>query len=380
MFNETFKPLFLTDFSASVSYRISSGDPQGFFSVHPQSGVISSIKPLDHELQPNVLLVIQSYSDSAPVYSTTQVNVAVADVNDNAPVFLRTRDAVSISQNTLPGTVLYIAHAHDNDSGDNGRVRYHLRNDSSGAFAIDNNLGSVTLNQSLLGSNRQSYRLEVVAEDGGEPAQSSRLSLSVSVDRSAAEDSLAFETLVYQVEMGEGYSKDSRVIQVRAHGGRGSRLDLTYALETEAGFPPAPFRIHPKSGWLYLAHNLDYETQSTFRFRVSAAAAESSWANATATAAVTVLVLDVNDNAPVFSSALYYFAVSEAPSPQGLVGTVSAVDKDSGRNAQLSYILLSDGKFFRINAKTGQSPWQRDLPAVFLRGLDVPLRSALFSR
>lgn len=262
-------------------------------------------------------------------------------------------------------------------------MRYYLRNDRYGTFGIDRNLGTVTLNQSLLVSNQQSYHLEIVAEDEGEPAQSSWLSLSVSVDRSAAEDSLAFETLAYQVEIGEGYRKDSRVIQVRAHWGRGSHLSnsgLTYALETEAGFPPAPFRIHPKSGWLYLAHNLDYETQSTFRFRVLATAAASSPANTTATAAVTVLVLDVNDNAPVFSSEVYFFTVSEAPSPQGLLGTVRAVDKDSGRNAQLSYILLSDGKFFRINAKTGQSPWQRDLPVVCLRYLDVPSRSGLLSR
>lgn len=325
---------------------------------------------MDHEQQPNVLLVLQSYTDTSPVYSTTQVNIAITDVNDNAPVFPRTRDAVSVSQNTLPGTVLFIAHAHDDDSGANGRVRYHLRDDIYGTFGVDRSLGALTLNQSLLLSDRQSYDLEIVAEDGGQPAQSSWLSLTVGVDRSASEDSLAFETLVYQVEIGEGYRRDSRVIQVRAHWSRGSRLSasgLTYSLETEAGFPPAPFRIHPKSGWLYLSQDLDYETESTFRLRVSARAAQASPANTTAAAAVTVLVLDVNDNAPVFSSQVYYFTVSEAPSPQGLVGTVGAVDKDSGINAQLSYILLSDGKFFRINAKTGASPWQRGLPAV-LRG------------
>lgn len=77
-------------------------------------------------------------------------------------------------------------------------------------------------------------------------------------------------------------------------------------------------------------------------------------ANITATATVTVQVLDVNDNVPVFSSEVYYFTVSEGLSPQGLVGRVTAIDKDSGKNSQLSYILLSDGKFFRINAKTGK--------------------------
>ncbi|KAM9362525.1 protocadherin-23 [Symphorus nematophorus] len=345
------------DSGESVSYQISSGDPQGLFSVHPKSGLISNIKPLDHESQPYALLVLQSYTDTSPVYSTTQVNISIADINDNAPVFPKLSDSITVSQNTLPGTVLFIAHAHDYDSGANGRLQYHLKSTRNGMFVVDHTLGTVTLNQSLQVDHQQRYSLEIVAKDEGEPSQSSTLTLTVNVDRTAAEDSLAFETLVYQVEIGEGYRKDSRVIQVRAHRSRGAHMSnsgLTYSLEAEDGFPPPPFRIHPKTGWLYLSHSLDYETESVFRFRVSATAKEASLANMTATATVTVLVLDINDNAPVFSSDVYYFTVSEGSSPQGLVGTVKAMDKDSGKNAQLSYILLSDGKFFRINSKTGE--------------------------
>ncbi|KAK5865746.1 hypothetical protein PBY51_019991 [Eleginops maclovinus] len=343
--------------SESVSYRISSGDPQGLFSVHPKSGLISNIKPLDHEVQPYALLVLQSYTDTSPVYSTTQVNITIADINDNAPVFPKLSDSITVSQNTLPGTVLFIAHAHDYDSGANGKVQYHLKSTRNSTFVVDRNLGTVTLNRSLQLDHEQRYSLEILARDQGEPYLSSTLTLTVNVDRTAAEDSLAFETLVYQVEIGEGYRKDSRVIQVRAHRSRGAHMSnsgLTYSLEAEAGFPPAPFRIHPTTGWLYLSQNLDYETESVFRFRVLASATEALLGNMTATATVTVLVLDINDNPPVFSSEVYYFTVSEGPSPQGLVGTVNALDKDSGKNAQLSYILLTDGKFFRINAKTGE--------------------------
>lgn len=327
------------------------------FSVHPQSGLISNVKPLDHESQPYALLVLQSYTDTSPVYSTTQVNITIADINDNTPVFPKISDTITVSQNTLPGTVLFIAHAHDYDSGANGQVQYYLKSTRNGMFVVDQNLGTVTLNQSLQVDHQQRYSLEIVAKDEGEPSQSSTLTLTVKVDRTAAEDSLAFETLVYQVEIGEGYRKDSRVIQVRAHRSRGGHMSnsgLTYSLVAEAGFPPAPFRIHPKTGWLYLSYNLDYETESMFRFRVLATAREASLANITATATVTVLVLDINDNAPVFSNEVYYFTVSEGSSPQDLVGTVKAMDKDSGKNGQLSYILLSDGKFFRINAKTGK--------------------------
>uniref|UniRef100_A0A3Q1HYB0 Protocadherin-16 n=1 Tax=Anabas testudineus TaxID=64144 RepID=A0A3Q1HYB0_ANATE len=340
-----------------VSYRISSGDPQGLFSVHPKSGLISNIQPLDHESQPYALLVLQSYTDTSPVYSTTQVNITIADINDNAPVFPKLRDTITVSQNTPPGTVLFIAHAHDYDSGANGRVQYFLKSSRNGTFVVDPSLGTVMLNQSLQVDHQQRYSLEIVAKDEGELPLSSTLMLTVNIDHTTAEDSLAFETLVYQVEIGEGYRKDARVIQVRAHRSRGTHMShsgLTYSLQAEDGFPPAPFRVHPKTGWLYLSHSLDYETESVYRFRVLATASEASLTNTTATATVIVLVLDINDNAPVFSSEVYYFTVSEGSSPQGLVGTVKAIDKDFGKNSQLSYILLSDGKFFRINTKTGE--------------------------
>uniref|UniRef100_A0A667XAH2 Cadherin domain-containing protein n=1 Tax=Myripristis murdjan TaxID=586833 RepID=A0A667XAH2_9TELE len=343
-----------------VSYRISSGDPHGLFSVHPESGLITSSQPLDHESQPYALLVLQSYTGTSPVYSTTQVNITIVDINDNAPVFPKVSDTVTVSQNTLPGTVLFIAHAHDSDSGANGRVHYYLmpgESGSNGVFVVDHILGTVTLNQSLHYDAQQKYILEVEAKDEGEPSLSSSLTLTVNIDHTTTEESLAFETLVYQVEIGEGYRKDARVIQVRAHRSRGTHLSnsgLTYSLEPEGGFPLPPFRVHPQSGWLYLSRSLDYESEPMFRFRVHATASDATPTNTTATATVTVLVLDANDNAPVFSSQVYYFTVSEGPAPQGLVGTVKAVDKDSGKNAQLSYILLSDGKHFRINAKTGE--------------------------
>ncbi|XP_077426879.1 protocadherin-23 isoform X2 [Vanacampus margaritifer] len=342
-----------SDSAESVSYRISSGDPQGLFTVDAKSGLISTVKPLDHETLPYALLFLQAYAQSSPVYGGTRVNVTVADVNDAPPVFLKVRDDAFVSENTTPGTTVYIAHAHDDDSGVNGRVTYHLRGRYAGVFAVDTNLGTVTLNQSLKADNSESpILLEILAEDGGDPPRSATLTLTVNVDRAAQGDGLAFETLVYQVEIGESYHRDSRVIQVRAHhihGASSKTAALVYSLDEEAGLPPFPFRIHPGSGWLYLSDDLDYERESAYRFRVVATSDEAN-----ATAAVVVLVLDVNDNSPLFSRPTFYLVLPEGPSPQGLVGQVMAADRDSGKNARLSYILLSDGKFFRINAETGE--------------------------
>ncbi|XP_064191411.1 protocadherin-23 [Anguilla rostrata] len=344
----------------TLSYRISSGDPQGLFHVHPTSGLISTSKALDHESQPRVLLTLQSQTDSSPVQSSTQVNVTITDVNDNPPVFPRDEDAITVSQSTAPGTALFIARARDRDGGANGRVRYSLRTEGSGTeagpFAVDPHLGTVWLNRSLPQDGRPGYTLRILAEDGGAPSLTATATLAVTVDRSAAEDALAFETLAYQVEIGEGAPRDSRVIQVRAHGRRSRPYPgLSYSLQPLSGTPP--FGVHPESGWLFLSRSLDHETTPLYRFGVLATAREGT-SVLSATTTVTVIVLDENDNAPVFTRDAYFFTVQEGPAPRGLIGTVKATDRDSEKNSQLSYILLSDGKHFRINSNTGEiSNW-----------------------
>ena len=45
---------------------------------------------------------------------------------------------------------------------------------------------------------------------------------------------------------------------------------------------------------------------------------------------ITVRVLDVNDNDPVFESALYTFSVTENTTAPLNVGTVTATDRDQG--------------------------------------------------
>ncbi|XP_076149286.1 protocadherin-23 [Alosa pseudoharengus] len=342
----------------SLSYRISSGDPQALFSVDAQTGVITTRHPLDHETLPYALLIIQSHSGTSPMYSSTQVNISITDINDSPPTFPRPSDTITVSQNTLPGTLLFIAHAHDGDSGSNGRIRYSLFSGEK-FFSIDPVLGTLWLNGSLSHEKQASHTVEILAEDEGSPVLSSRLTLTVEVDQSsAAEDALAFETLVYQVEIRENAQRDTRVIQVRAHlspQGRAASTPagpgLTYTLESLSDTPP--FLIHPESGWMFLSDCLDYEVTPVYRFRVRASASDGE-TEVSAVATVVVLVLDENDNAPVFSRTDYFFTMQEGPAPLGLIGTVKATDRDSGKNAQLSFILLSDGKHFRINSKTGE--------------------------
>uniref|UniRef100_A0A673FKM9 Protocadherin-16 n=1 Tax=Sinocyclocheilus rhinocerous TaxID=307959 RepID=A0A673FKM9_9TELE len=349
--------LAISDSVELVSYIISSGDPQRLFSIDSQSGIITTGQPLDHESLSYVILNIQFHTGTLPIYSSAQVNISITDVNDNPPVFQKTSEHITISHNTPPGTPIFIAHAHDADSGLNGRIHYMLRPESH-LFSIHPRIGTLMLNGDVSGDSSQRYELNVIAEDEGHPSLSSTLRLAIEMDSlGSVEDTLAFETLVYQVEIGESAPKDTRMIQVRAygtrsqHGGTPGKAPpiITYSLKALSGVPP--FRIHPETGWMFVSQSLDYETEPIYRFSVCAKAQNGK---TEATATVVVTVQDENDNAPVFSRDVYFFSLQEGPYPHGMIGTVKAKDRDSRNNGVLSYILLSEGKYFRINPRTGE--------------------------
>lgn len=64
---------------------------------------------------------------------------------------------------------------------------------------------------------------------------------------------------------------------------------------------------------------------------------------------------DINDNAPVFAHKLYNFSVVEEMNPNVTVGTVVAIDRDSGKNAQLRYNIVGEhaNDAFYIDSTSG---------------------------
>lgn len=341
-----------SDSSEPIFYRISSGDLQGKFSIHPWLGTIRTQKPLDHETQPVVVLTVQAQLGSSPACSSTEVNITVIDVNDNSPVFPKASDEVKVSQITLPGTALYRARAEDKDSGWNGFVRYSLASQSPRIFSVDSGLGVVYLNGSLAGDVPQEHTLTVVAQDLGIPPRASLFVLTVVTEKQESSPSLIFGNLVYQVEVSESLPLTTQILQVQAYrlGPQRKASPLLYSLAPSTD--SAVFAIHPYTGWIYLRRQLDYESTETYNLRVFAWIAEDRLSQNVSTSVI-VHVLDENDNPPTFLHDVLFLKVKESPLPQGVIGKITAIDRDSGRNGQLTYFLLSDGKFFKMNPHTG---------------------------
>ena len=59
--------------SDSARYSIYSGDPNGYFSINPVTGIIRTNTELDHETHPFVLLNVAAMTGDPPTFGHSQV-------------------------------------------------------------------------------------------------------------------------------------------------------------------------------------------------------------------------------------------------------------------------------------------------------------------
>ncbi|KAM8910612.1 protocadherin alpha-3-like isoform 18-T18 [Spinachia spinachia] len=116
------------------------------------------------------------------------------------------------------------------------------------------------------------------------------------------------------------------------------------------------------SAQLVLQKALNREKQQIVRLTVTAV--DGGNPPRSATSLIIINVLDINDNAPVFSSSLYKARIPENLENGQPVIVLNATDADEGSNAEIEYSLRSKGQdqilhLFKIDSKTG---------AIFIRG------------
>ncbi|KAK0680722.1 PCD23 protein, partial [Pygoscelis papua] len=329
-------------------------DPQGRFSIDPQFGIIRSKKQLDHETQSVVVLTVQSQLGNSPVYSSTQVNISVIDINDNPPVFLTKSDKVTISHTQPPGTAVYIAHAEDKDSGLNGAIKYSIASKQPNTFSIDPSLGVVNLTRTVFADKQQEYTLHIAAEDCGSPPLTSSLdSLAAKIvilDINDNSPSFTSSPLSYVMEDVEVGFLAHRIIAKDPDEGRNGQV--TYHILS--GNENKAFVLDKITGLLSTARLLDREIQEHYSLTVMAL--DDGSPALSATQVLTIIVLDVNDETPIFLKQLYKTAVHENQDPGEFVIKVEAVDRDAGLNSLLRYEILPGAGYekFKMNSDSGE--------------------------
>ncbi|XP_066504787.1 protocadherin Fat 2 [Hoplias malabaricus] len=323
-------------------------NPDNKFSMVTSSGVLQTTGvPFDREEQSEYDVAVEVRDmRNPPRRAITHVKVYIDDINDNAPIISNLPHTLMISEETEPGDVLFQVLATDDDTGENGSIIYTLE-EHFNLFRIDPYLGDVSLQRPLDFESLNKYVLTVLASDEGEPSLSAFGELYIQVQNRSHP---IFQSLFYPLRLPENITPFTTILHVQARNPEGYRLIYNLAEENASKY----FHIDFKTGMLSVTDFLDYETKAKHLLTVQAT---DSVTGSFSEAKVEIDVEDVNDNAPVFDNLTYTVELMEGLPADTSVIQVSAFDRDSGRNKDLTYEIVDTGKnetsYFKIEPLTG---------------------------
>ncbi|XP_063353556.1 protocadherin gamma-A11-like isoform X20 [Pelmatolapia mariae] len=189
---------------------------------------------LDRELVSDYNITITATDEgSPPLSSSKSVQLSVADINDNPPVFEEQSYSAYVSENNKPGSTLCSISARDPDWRQNGTVVYSLLAGEvngvpvSSYLSVNGDTGVIHAVRSFDYEQFRSFKVNVMARDNGSPPLSSNVTVSVFI--SDVNDNSP--QILYPSP--EGNSFMTELVPKAAHGG--SLVSKVIAVDADSG-------------------------------------------------------------------------------------------------------------------------------------------------
>uniref|UniRef100_A0A8C6T5C9 Cadherin domain-containing protein n=1 Tax=Neogobius melanostomus TaxID=47308 RepID=A0A8C6T5C9_9GOBI len=143
---------------------------------------------LDRELVSDYNITITATDEGSPPLSSSKtVQLTVADINDNPPVFEEKSYSAYVTENNKPGSTLCSVAARDPDWRQNGTVVYSLLpGEVNGApvssyVSVNGDTGVIHAVRAFDYEHFRSFKVHVMARDNGSPPLSSNVTVNVFV-------------------------------------------------------------------------------------------------------------------------------------------------------------------------------------------------------
>nr|XP_020476445.1 protocadherin Fat 1 isoform X3 [Monopterus albus] len=350
-------------------YTISEGDPFEQFSIDFNTGVIHVIQPLDFETRPAYKLNVRATDSLTGAHSEVFVDIVLEDVNDNAPLFLSKSYYSNISEASVIGTSVLQVDVKDSDTGNNQQVFFQLieeKTKSSDYFTIDRDTGIIYTAQILDHEEIQQHKLRVRVVDGGIPALSSDVIVTVDVT-DLNDNAPTFTECTYKTTISELAPRGHFITQVQASDADSSDLNkLEFSIIS--GNEEQNFAIDKHTGAIVISNHRRPHMQPFYNLNVSAS--DGVFRNSSL---VKVTVIGANFHNPTFSQVDYVVELVENSPVGTLVAEAKATDDDEGIYGQITYQIVNDfakdrfsvnenGEIFTLESLDHENPIEKVIP------------------
>ncbi|KAI5631942.1 cadherin domain-containing protein [Phthorimaea operculella] len=372
-------------------YHLQGIDPDGgqlrysisgqHFSVDPQSGVVTLVKPLDREEQDSLEVII-SITDE-PVENTEPNTISlrrvipVKDVNDNPPIFHNRPYILNISEATPVGSEIEVNPqiiVTDKDEGVNGKIRVTcatkekdsdieacaMFNIVTDAITPNKYQVRLFLNHQLDYESRSAYVISLEATDQSDKPLRATASVAVAVS-DVQDQPPAFLNAPYSATVPENTPPNTNIMEIIAKDGDTANprsILLTIEGDTEQYFKLVPEKFNGRAMLVTTDIPIDRESDTVMQnggvylFTIKATELINNEVPSDYTVTpVTIIVTDVDDHEPTFNNDEFDISIPEniengSPIP-GL--SIYVDDLDIGQNSKydlrIEDVFNSDGVF-----------------------------------
>lgn len=324
--------------SPRIVYTITEGDPFKQFSIDFNTGVIHVIQQLDFETHPAYKLNVRATDSLTGAQSDVFVDIILEDLNDNAPVFLSKAYSANISESSIIGTSVLQVDARDADTGNNQEVFFQLVEDktkSTDYFFIDRDTGIISVAQTLDYEEFKQHKLIVRVVDGGVPALSSDVIVTIDVT-DLNDNAPAFTEHTYTTTISELAPRGHFVTQVQA-----SDADISDSNQLEfsivSGNEDQNFVIGKNTGTIVMSNHKRPHMLPVYSLNVSVTDGVFR-----SSCTVVVTVTGANFHNPTFSQTEYVVELAENSPVGTLVAEAKATDDDEGIYGNITYQIVND--------------------------------------
>ncbi|KAM9795532.1 protocadherin alpha-8-like [Neosynchiropus ocellatus] len=335
---------------AERQFRIVSGTDGAQFEVNRNNGVLYVHKRIDREelcervssCLMNLKLVAENPME------IHYVSVEVTDVNDHAPAFLEEEKLFEISESTPIGRRFQLPAARDPDVSHNSVRVYKLSQNDHFNIQIrdrgEDKVPFLVLQKLLDREKHEEHRMILTAVDGGNPAKSGTLNVTVIV-LDSNDNNPIFSQEVYSVSIPENLKRQTSVVQVQATDldeGLNGEVEYFFGGELDPQIYEM-FILDKNTGEIRINGDIDFEQNAIFKLDVHAN--DKGTPSTSADCRVIIKVLDENDNKPEIEVTSISNMVPEDSKPGTVISLISIKDKDTGLNGKVACSLSDNSPF-----------------------------------
>lgn len=340
--------------------QLPPGDATKLFRIDRNTGKLYTAQTLDAEAlcQYNIKCfrtIDVTVQQSNSVFSILEINVIIEDINDNAPTFPVKQFKLEFSENDGKGLRKSIPGATDKDiKYQNSQISYELKKDENEPFLLDvsRNLDGtselkIELQERLDREIKETYKIQVIAKDGGQPPQQNVLDLHISVI-DTNDNPPIFPQNVYNVSIKYEHEVGIAVIILTAtdaDDGENGKISYQFSSKTSRQ-ARSLFKIDKSTGEIFLLKKLSQLQQLTYKLYIKATDHGNS--PLSSIAIVNIVIVNQQNNPPkifltfLSSSAKNTVSVPENISKNSLIANVKVSDDNTGQNGDVSCELKHD--------------------------------------